>query len=184
MSSSEVIAIFSVFGTITVAILTAIIPAIANWRRLRQEWSLAELERIDRSAVDLLRELSNFSSWTQESFEKIAGERPVEQLAIDLRTKYYAWERAVWARLNLDDRNKAKEIRKRFESLHRHDDISSSPDKSDLPDLSDRILSLTDIAVIRVPQVGEKFLSIEQFWFVIAIVALIAFAVWLVFIIQ
>lgn len=184
MSSSELIAIFSVFGTITVAVLTAIIPAIANWQKLKQEWSLAELERIDRAAVDLLRELSNFSSWTYESFKKIAGERPVEQLSIDLRAKYYAWERAVWSRLNLGNREKAKEIRKRFEDLHTYDDISSGPDKSDLPVLSDKILSLTYIAASRVPQVSEKFLSTEQMWLIIAVVVLIAFIVWLVFIIQ
>jgi hypothetical protein len=136
--------IVSVIVTGVVAIVSVLVPFIIEWRKSKQEKIAAEMERIDKSMLELLGELSNFRHWVMDDIE-MSARRPIQQVFTDLQVKHYAWERAVWSRLNADDRGRVIELRQRFEKVHVPDELAK-----DVANLANEILSLTYSATRRI----------------------------------
>jgi len=139
---SDWLTAISVISAATVSILSVFLPSHYERQRRKEEKVDAEVRRIDETTLGFLKELSNFRHWTYESLEKIAGDRAVEHLYTDLQVAQYAWERAIWLRLDDQGRGKVKNIRTKLEGVHTPNDLSKGPNDSDVPALADEILSL------------------------------------------
>jgi hypothetical protein len=139
---SDWLTAISVVSAATVSILSVFLPSYYERQRRKEDKVNAEGKRIDETTLGFLKELSNFRHWTYESLEKIAGDRAVEHLYTDLQVTQYAWERAIWLRLDAQGRDKVKNIRTRLEGVHTPNDLSRDPGDSDVPALADEILAL------------------------------------------
>jgi len=137
-------AVVSVIVTGVVSISSIFVPFVIEWRRWVRGKKAAEFERIDESTLDLLSTLANLRHWVIRDIE-MSAQRPIQQVYTNLQVKHYAWERAVWSRLEADDRRRVRELRQRFEFVHKPDEFRES-----VSDLSDEILSLAYIATNRV----------------------------------
>jgi hypothetical protein len=139
---SDWLAAIGVISTAVVSILSVFLPAHYERQRRKEERTDAETKRFDESTLDFLRELANFRHWDPESLKKIARDREVEHLYTDLQVAQYAWEWAIWSRVDTQGRDRVKSIRTRLEGVHTHNDLSRGPGNSDVPALADEILAL------------------------------------------
>jgi hypothetical protein len=139
---SDWLAAIGVISTAVVSILSVFLPSYYERQRRKEEKADAEIKRFDESTLDFLRELANFRHWNDCSLKKIAGDRAVEHLYTDLQVAQYAWERAIWSRLDAQGREKVKSIHARLEGVHTCNDLSRGAGDSDIPALAEEILAL------------------------------------------
>ena len=139
---SDWLTAISVISAATVSVLSVFLPSYYERRRRKEDKIDAEVNKIDETTLDFLRNLSKFRHWDYDSLEKIAEDRAVQYLYTDLQVTQYAWERAIWPRLDAQGRDKIKSIRTRLEGVHTPNDLSRGPGDSDVPALADEILAL------------------------------------------
>jgi hypothetical protein len=111
-----VILIIAVISLALVAVASILAPFLMNFINDSVKWkreaNAAELQRIDEKTVALLGILSQFRSG---NIVQAAG-RPAEETYSKILGHYYAWERAIWPRCKEADRERAKQLRGRFEN--------------------------------------------------------------------
>ncbi|HNT76394.1 MAG TPA: hypothetical protein PKH77_15370 [Anaerolineae bacterium] len=139
---SDWLTAISVISAATVSVLSVFLPSYYERRRRKEDKIDAEVKKIDETTLDFLRNLSKFRHWDYDSLEKIAEDRAVQYLYTDLQVTQYAWERAIWSRLDAQGRDKIKSIRTRLEGVHTPNDLSRGVGDSDVPALADEILAL------------------------------------------
>jgi hypothetical protein len=139
---SDWLTAISVVAAAAVSILSVFLPSRYEQQRRKEEKVDAEIKRIDQCTLDFLHELANFRHWTSESLKKAGGDRELEQLYTDLQVAQYAWERGIWSKLDASGREEVKDIRRKLEGVHTHNDLSRGPGDSDVPALSEKILNL------------------------------------------
>jgi hypothetical protein len=139
---SEVLTAVSVIAAAAVSIFSVFLPSHYERQRRKEEKVDAEVRRIDETTLSFLGQLSNFRHWRYESLEKVAADRPVEHLYTSLQVAQYAWERAIWPRLDDQGHSRVRIIRARLEGVHTPDDLSRGPGDSDVPALAEEILAL------------------------------------------
>ena len=110
MSTEVLVAIISVCGLVTVAVLSglvallnSLIPAYLDSKRAERERVAAEQARIREAAAKLLRNLANFRHSGQEDQKLAAGLPSHQQVTADMRGAYDAWELVVMPRLDIVD---------------------------------------------------------------------------------
>jgi hypothetical protein len=143
-SDFGVISIIAVISLALVAMASILAPFLLSlindsikWKR---EANANELQRIDEKTVALLGVLSQFRSG---NIVQAAG-RPAEETYSKILGHYYAWERVIWPRCKEPDRERAKQLRGRFENGN----FKSLFDGG--PMIANEILALTHIAGERV----------------------------------
>jgi len=150
MQPESIVAIVSIIATGAVSILSGFVPVLIDSRKskreeiaAKQEKEAAEIESIDKTTLDLLSHLSHFRHWTVSDIEQ-SYHGPAQKAYSDLRAKHYAWEFTIWSKLNEAERERVKNLRKKFEEVHTPETIDE-----DVSDLSQEILSLSTIATGR-----------------------------------
>jgi hypothetical protein len=109
----SLIAVISLAFVATASILAPFLSSLVNdsikWKR---EANAAEMQKIDEKTVELLEYLSHFRSGNVVQ----AVGRPAEETYSKILSKYYSWERVIWARCKDADRERAKQLRSQFEN--------------------------------------------------------------------
>lgn len=144
-------ALVSVITSGLVAILSLVVPIVIDYRKSIRESKFAKVEALNQTTLELLGQLSHFRYRIWGDIEESAA-KPIQQITSELRSKHYAWERAIWAPLNQSERDRVKGLRKKFENVAWAEDIKSEKTTSEVSELSDEILDLSFIA-------GEKLES-------------------------
>lgn len=139
------VTLISVITASLVSILSIFVPMILDSRKAKRVSTLAERDRLETTTLDLLRELSNFRTPIWDSIEKSAG-CPVQQAQSNLQVRHYAWECAIWSRLDQSHQQRVITLRERFEGLSMQEIGKLAKQVSDT---SDEILALTRIASAR-----------------------------------
>jgi hypothetical protein len=114
-------------------------------REIGDIFAVVEIERIREATSQLLSELAHFLHWTIQDIEQSA-ERPIVQVYTSLKVKCYDWQQVIWSKLNPDNHERVRKIRKRLDYIHTPDNLSNK-DSSEVPNLVDEILSLSQVAI-------------------------------------
>jgi hypothetical protein len=137
------IALVSVIVSGIVAISSVVFPILLNlisesskWKR---EKNLHIIEIINSTTINLLDTIADFRSG---DVREATGETTSKKLS-DAISNYYSWERAIWQKLNTEDQNEIKKLRKKFEDADYHSLFS------DGPSLADQILDISAKAIDR-----------------------------------
>lgn len=138
------IAIVSVIVSGIVAISSVIFPIIVNFitdrARWKREQKSIEINSLNEATNYLLRMLANFRSGNVTTATKDTKEKAMS----DIIHAFYSWERCVWVRLNGDEQDTIKDLRKKFETGNYQSFFD------DGPTLVDKILTNTDTVIRRI----------------------------------
>jgi hypothetical protein len=145
VNTEVVVAIISVCGLVTVAVLSSLIPTHLDSKRAERERVAAEQGRIREAAAKLLRNLANFRHLGQDDQKLAAGLSSHQQVTADMRGAYDTWALVVMPRLNASQQGRVKEIREK--ELGR--DNLKHTEAQDIS-MSTEIFELTWIACINV----------------------------------
>jgi hypothetical protein len=138
---NEAVSIISVLGTVSIAIFSVVAPHFFDLKKVKLEAKTAQVRKINETALELLGRLSHLRHWVSQDIVASAGES-VQQVYTELQVKHYAWEQAIWSKLNSDDQERVRKLRHEFEGVHTPDAF-----KDRISDLSEEILSLTKVAI-------------------------------------
>ena len=141
MDPALVVAIVSVVGTVLVSVLSVFVPMIVDAKKRKEERREASLERIRTSSLDLLSHLAHFRHWDISDIEDSAR-APIQQVYSQLRVRAYAWEQAVWPKIDQASRDKVRSLRTEFEAVH-----TPAALKDKYHQISDEVLSITKDAL-------------------------------------
>jgi hypothetical protein len=132
--------IISVIASGCVAIVAVLAPlfvnSISEWMRWSRERKATEADRINQSTLDLLGAITPFMLSALSSTE-LATRRPWQETYIDLRSKYFAWERALWSHCKKQEREQVSGLRAKLNAM------SAEKLKTSAEELAEEILSLT-----------------------------------------
>jgi len=138
------IALISVITSGIVAISSVIFPLLLNLLAERAKWMRekhsTEIKNVNEITITLLDKLAAFRSGDVEHAQTIIYLKVLS----DTISAFYAWERALWARLKTDEQETIKELRKEFENGNK----TSFFDKG--PSLADKILNITNLVSNRI----------------------------------
>lgn len=150
MEAQSLVAITAVVVTGFVSVLNGFVPFLIDWRkakrdeaRVDREQLAAEIAKIDQTTLELLGHLSHFRHWTIDDIET-SYHGSAQRAYSELRAKHYAWEVAVWARLEEKERRQVRELRTKFENVHTPNAVAP-----EVSDLSEQVLSVTKTATRR-----------------------------------
>jgi hypothetical protein len=141
---SSVITLVSVVATALVSILSVFVPVLVDWWKAKRQEKAAQAEETDKAALGLLANLAPFRHAVYNDIGFSAERDPVK-LHSDLQVSHYAWERAVWPRLDDKDRDRVRKLRETFETVRDPSEYTRR-----MQELSDEILAVTYIASRRV----------------------------------
>jgi hypothetical protein len=140
-----IVTLISVITTGLVSILSVFVPIILESRKAAQAKISAERDRLETTTLDLLREISNFRRPIEFDIE-MSSTRPVQQVLSDMQVRHYAWECAIWYKIDEKYQEQVRALRQKFE-------LMSSQNLGELArqlsDVTDEILTLTRIASAR-----------------------------------
>ena len=141
-------AVVSVVVSGCVAILAVAIPLVSNLILDRQKWMrerrLSTVQEINHTTQELLESLNDYWAHNFEPSGNIirAGILNWQQLDSQIMSRYSAWEQAIWAHLNADERVTVRNIRKEI--------LAKSDGKTEQVEYTTYILDLCNTAIIRI----------------------------------
>lgn len=133
------ITLISVITTGLVSVFSIFVPIIIESIKTRKANIFAEKDKIETTTLDLLREISHFRRPVEFDIES-SSRRPVQQTISDMQIRHYAWERAIWSRIDEKHQQQVIIIRHKFESLSQQN-LNELSQK--LSDVTDEILTIT-----------------------------------------
>lgn len=107
-------ALASVVASGCVAIAATLAPVfvtlVSQWLKWRHERRLNEAQQLDQATQNLFKMLTPYMTGSVDASHAAAG-RGWARLYADLRSEYYAWERAIWPHCSKDEREQLKRLR-------------------------------------------------------------------------